>query len=274
MQTRPLLTFDTANSGLEGLLDAQLNENGLLTLTLARPPLNVLNTALLQALARLLEQAATDARVQVLLLSAQGERYFSAGVDVAEHGAPQVDEMLAAFHAVARQLYEFPLPTVAALNGTALGGGLELALACDLRLAVADAQLGQPEIRLAVFAPVAAILLPRLLPAAVAREMLLGGRVLSAAEAMQFGLLNRLLPRTEFVTGVTEFLAPYLQLSRAAQLHNKRALRCAEERCNDSFAAQLHALERQYLGELMATQDAHEGIAAFMEKRPPRWRHA
>ncbi|WP_197706865.1 enoyl-CoA hydratase/isomerase family protein [Sterolibacterium denitrificans] len=244
--------------------------DGLLKLTLDRPPVNVLNITLLNALAAVLGQAAADARVRVLLLTARGERYFSAGVEVAEHGAAQVEEMLAAFHDVARRLRAFPLPTLAALNGSALGGGLELALACDMRLAVADAQLGQPEIRLGVFAPVAAILLPRLLPPGLAHEMLLGGRLLESSDALRFGLLNRVWPREAFDAGVAEFLAPCLQLSRAAQLHNKRALRAAQ---GQPFDAALSLLERQYLDELMATHDAHEGIAAFLEKRVPQWRN-
>lgn len=263
----------------EGLLQLR-QDDGLLTIRLNRPPLNVLNTALLQALADVLEQAAADQQVRVLLLTGQGTRCFSAGVEVAEHGATQVATMLSAFHRVARLLHDFPLPTIAALNGSALGGGLELALACDMRLAVAAAQLGQPEIRLAVFAPVAAILLPRLLPPGLAHEMLLGGRLLTAAEALTYGLVNRVFAPAEFAASVDDFLAPYLQLSRAAQWHNKRALRTAQRQTKQAqqapaadFAAVLEQLERQYLDELMATHDASEGIAAFLAKRPPQWRH-
>ena len=159
--------------------------DGLLTLTLRRSPVNVLNVALLHELASLLDEAAQDASVRVLLLTGAGEKFFSAGVDVAEHTADHAATMLKAFHRVTRQLHDFPLPTVVALNGSALGGGLELALACDMIVAVEDAQFGQPEIRLGVLAPVAAILLPRLLPPALANEMLLGGAAIDAATALQ-----------------------------------------------------------------------------------------
>lgn len=244
--------------------------DGLLTLTLKRPPVNVLNIALLDELARALDQAAGDASLRVLLLTGEGAKFFSAGVDVAEHTAEHVAAMLTAFHGVLRRLRDFPLPTVAALNGAALGGGLELALACDMLLSVEGAQLGQPEIRLGVLAPVAAILLPRLLPPALANELLLGGGTLEAAEALRYGLLNRVYPRASFAADVAAFVQPLLQLSRAAQLHNKQAIRAADGK---AFDAALSLLEGRYLNELMATTDAHEGIAAFLEKRAPRWQH-
>ena len=257
------------SDGCFQFLDCRLAE-GLLTLTLKRPPANVLNIAMLEELGRALDAAAGDAAVRVLLLTGQGEKFFSAGVDVADHSAERVAEMLKAFHGAVRRLRDFPLPTVAALNGAALGGGLELALACDMLLAVEGAQLAQPEIRLGVFAPVAAILLPRLLPPALANEMLLGGASLDAAEAQRHGLVNRVLPRASFGADAAAFVQPYLALSRAAQAQNKRAIRAAADR---PFDAALAALESRYLNELMATDDAQEGIAAFLEKRAPQWRH-
>ena len=245
-------------------------EDGLLTLTLKRPPVNVLNMALLGELARVLGCAAQDASVRVLCLSGQGEKFFSAGVEVADHTSGRVAQMLPLFHQVVRQLRDFPVPVLAALNGSALGGGLELALVCDMIVAVEGAQLGQPEIRLGVFAPVAAILLPRVLPPVLANEMLLGGGAMDAAVALRHGLLNRVFPRTSFVKDVAAYLQPWLALSLAAQVHNKRALRAAEPHLFDAALAQL---ERCYLQDLMATEDAREGINAFLEKRAPQWRH-
>lgn len=247
-----------------------VSADGLLTITLKRPPVNVLNIAMLDELSRALEDATRDESVRLLLLTGAGERFFSAGVDVLDHTPEWVAEMLAAFHGVIRRLREFPLPTVAALNGSALGGGCELVLACDMAVAVEDARLGQPEIELGVFAPVAVILLPRLLPPARAMEMLLGGASLDAGEALRYGLLNRVFPRAGFSDEVRVFVEPYLRLSRGAQQQNKQAIRDA---VGQSFDAALDALERRYLNELMATADAQEGIAAFLEKRAPQWRH-
>lgn len=245
-------------------------EDGLLVLTLRRPPANVLNIALLEVLAQRLLRAANDETVRLLVLTAGGEKYFSAGVDVAEHAEPHVEKMLSLFHDVARQLHAFPLPTLAVLNGDALGGGLELALACDMRLAVESARLGLPEIRLGVFAPVAASLLPQMLPPARAHELLLAGGLISARDAQQYGLLNGVFSPAQFSAGTGEFIRPLLGLSRAAQQQNKQAIR---EAAGKPFSDALNQLEARYLGPLMATEDAREGIAAFLEKRPARWQH-
>ena len=250
-------------------IESRLDE-GLLTLTLKRPPLNVLHIALLHELAALLEGAAQDERVRMLLLTGQGEKFFSAGVDVAEHAAEHIAGMLKAFHRAVRLLRDFPLPTLAVLKGSALGGGLELALACDMIVADEGAQLGQPEICLGVFAPVAAILLPRLLPPALANEMLLSGTTIDAATALQYGLVNRVFPREGFDQAVTAFLQTCLQHSRSAQMHNKQALRMA---VGLPFDEALNRLETHYLQSLMATADAQEGIASFLEKRPAHWSH-
>lgn len=244
--------------------------DGVARITFQRAPYNVLNIALLKELERALSLAAADDSLRLLLLTGSGEKFFSAGVDVQEHTADYVAAMLSSFHAVIRAVWNFPLPTLAVLNGSAFGGGCELALACDLALAVAGAQLGQPEIRLGVFAPVAAILLPQRLPAVRAHELLLAGQPLSAEEAYQLGLLNRIFAPADFVAGVHAFIQPYLQLSRAAQLQNKQALRAAS---GLSFDAALTKLEQQYLQELMQTADAQEGVQAFLEKRLPQWRH-
>lgn len=243
---------------------------GLLTLTLKRPPVNVLNIALLDELARVLSGAAQDTSVRVLCLTGEGEKFFSAGVDVADHTAERVADMLPLFHRVVRQLRDFPVPTLAALNGSALGGGLELALACDMIVAVDSAQLGQPEIRLGAFAPVATLLLPRVLPPVLANEMLLGGVCMDVRVALRHGLLNRVFPRASFNSDVAAYLQHWLALSRAAQVCNKQALRAAQ---SSSFDTVLTLLEQKYLQDLMATEDAREGINAFLEKRAPQWRH-
>ena len=244
--------------------------DGLLTITLKRAPHNILHIAMLEELNHALDLAVRDGSVRLLLLTGAGERCFSAGVDVLDHTPERVSEMLSAFHGAIRQLRDFPLPTVAALNGSALGGGCELVLACDMAVAVEDAQLGQPEIKLGVFAPVASILLPQLLPPARAMEMLLGGASLGAQEALGLGLLNRVFARADFVAETLAFILPYLQLSRAAVLQGKQAIRSA---AGQPFEEALASLEQRYLNELMATADAQEGIKAFLEKRAPQWTH-
>lgn len=244
---------------------------GLATLTLQRPPVNVLDIPTMEELVDALDRLAADTSVRLLLITGAGEKAFSAGVEVADHTPDKVDRMIDVFHGVIRRIEAFPVPTVAAVNGAALGGGLEVALACDMTVAASGAKLGQPEIRLAVFPPVAAVLLPRLLPPARANEMLYGGGNISAEEALQYGLVNRVFPRENFAAAAREFCAPFLALSRAALASTRKAVRRAAAL---PFGPALATVEDIYLNELMTTADAREGLDAFLAKRQPRWSHA
>jgi cyclohexa-1,5-dienecarbonyl-CoA hydratase len=163
-----------------------------------------------------------------------------------------------------------PAPTVAVVHGAALGGGCELTLATDLCLASEAASFGLPEIRLGVFAPPASVLLPRLLGERRAMGLLLSGEAIRADEAERAGLVNRVYPAERFEHEVQEALGRLLQLSGAALRHAKRAVRAAREL---PAAAAHREVVRLYLDELMATADAREGIAAFMDKRAPGWKH-
>lgn len=242
--------------------------DGLLSITLAKPPHHILDIAMLEELVAAIELAATDASCRLLTITGTGEKSFCAGVDVADHVAERAARMLEVFHAVILRLHDFPLPTLAALNGSAIGGGCELALACDMAIACDDIRLGQPEIKLGVFAPVAAILLPQRLPLPKVMELLLGGGLIGAEEALALGLLNKVLPRAAFAAALREFAAPFLAQSRVALVHTKRAIRAA---AGKSLAEALPEVERIYLYDVMNTADAQEGLAAFMEKRAPRW---
>ncbi|MDD5249506.1 MAG: enoyl-CoA hydratase-related protein [Rhodocyclaceae bacterium] len=243
--------------------------DGLATLTIDRAPLNVLDIATMEEMAAALDVLAAAPTVRLLLVAAAGEKAFSAGVEVADHTPDKVDRMIEIFHAVIRKIEAFPVPTLAAVHGAALGGGLEVALACDMIVAAAGAKLGQPEIRLAVFPPVAAVLLPRLLPPARANEMLYGGGIMLAEEALQYGLVNRVFARETFAAEARAFAAPFLELSRSALMSTKKAVRLA----TPSFGDALARVETLYLKELMATADAKEGLDAFLAKRKPVWTH-
>lgn len=245
--------------------------DGLATLAVKRPPFNVLDIPTMGEINQALDMCAADGSVKLLVVTGVGEKAFSAGVEVADHTPDKVDQMIEVFHGIFRRLNKMPMPTVAAVNGAALGGGLELAIGCDMIVAVAGAKLGQPEIKLAVFPPVAAVLLPRLVPPARAMEILLGGENFSAEEGHAMGLVNRVFPRETFAADVQSFLAPYLKLSRVALLSTRRAIR---EAAGKPFGAALDAAESIYLKELMLTHDAQEGLAAFLEKRKPVWRNS
>jgi cyclohexa-1,5-dienecarbonyl-CoA hydratase len=244
--------------------------DGLITVTIDRPPHNVLDIGALEQLEAALAEATADSDAKLLLLTGAGERAFSAGVDIADHTPEKVDRMIETFGDVFRRLEQVPVPTVAAVNGAALGGGCELAIGCDMVIAASHAKIGQPEIKLGVFPPVAAVLMPRLIAPGKARELILGGESLTADEALQCGLIVRVIPKEEFVAGTQAYVARFLGLSRAALVLTKKAMRAAQGR---SFLDGLARADEIYLKELMATADAREGLAAYMDKRKPVWQN-
>jgi cyclohexa-1,5-dienecarbonyl-CoA hydratase len=245
-------------------------KGGLATLAINRPPFNVLDIPTMDEVNAALDACAADSRVKMLVITGVGEKAFSAGVEVADHTPDKVDRMIDVFHGIFRRLQKMPIPTIAAVNGAALGGGMELAIGCDMIVAASGAKFGQPEIKLAVFPPIAAVLLPRLVPPARAMEILLGGDNIVAEEALKIGLVNRVFAKETFAADVEAFVAPYLALSRAALVSARKAIRAADGK---PFGPALDAAEGIYLKELMATDDAQEGLAAFLEKRKPVWRN-
>jgi cyclohexa-1,5-dienecarbonyl-CoA hydratase len=240
------------------------------TITLTRPPLNVLD---LQALDELDGRIATleqDPELQVLLVRGDGERAFCAGVAVEDHLPERIEPTLRTFHRALLRLWRLEAATVAVVHGHCLGGGLELAAVCDLVVAEESARLGVPEIALGCYPPVAAALFPRLLGWHRALELMLTGRSLTAAEAWRYGLVSRLAPAGQLESEVARLVGEITDHSMAATRALKRASRAAEA---EAFPEALAATEARYLRELLATEDLGEGIAAFLEKRPPVWRH-
>ena len=242
----------------------------LIRIAIHRPPLNVLDIATMHEMNVALDRALEEPGAKALLLTGAGEKAFSAGVDVADHTRDKVAAMIDTFHGNIRRVLAMPIPTLAAVNGAALGGGCELAIACDMVVAAEGAKLGQPEIKLGVFPPIAAILMPRIAPAPRAMELVLGGGIIDAREAHAIGLVNKVFPRETFAADTAKFLEQFLSLSRAALIYAKRAMREATGR---PFHEALHHVEKIYLKDMMATEDATEGLTAFMEKRKPVWKN-
>ncbi|MBZ5538670.1 MAG: enoyl-CoA hydratase/isomerase family protein [Acidobacteriia bacterium] len=241
--------------------------DGIGRLTLNRPPLNIMNIPMLREMERVLEEAGSDDTLRVLILAAKG-KLFSAGVDVTDHTPDRVHEMIPLFDRVCAALATFPVPTLAAVHAAALGGGCEIAMCCDLVIASENASFGQPEIRLASFAPVAAVRLPALVGYRKAAEMLFTGDSIDAKDAAQIGLINRAVPSGEFESSVEQMAGKLGDLSAIALRMCKEALRVTTGRW-----ASLADMERLYLEKLMSTEDAHEGLAAFLLKRAPEWKH-
>jgi len=240
------------------------------TITIDRPPLNILDIPTITALDAALRELESDPILQLVVVRGAGEKAFSAGVSVADHTPEKVAPMLRAFHAALHRLWALEATTLAVVHGHCLGGGMELAMVCDLVLASDDAKFAQPEIQLACYPPVAAALYPAAIGARRASEMLLTGRPYSAAEAERLGLVNWLVPRAELDTKLAAVTKDLLSRSAAVARLTKRALRAGE---TQAFPAALAAAERIYLEELAATADMNEGIAAFLAKRPAAWKH-
>jgi len=249
--------------------------DGVAQLTLNKPPLNVLDIAMMREINTALEGLGDDAGVKVLVFeAAEGSKAFSAGVDVSEHTADKVGEMIEVFHRIFRLLDGLEIPTVAVVGGAALGGGCELVLFCDMIIASEKASFGQPEIQVGVFPPIAVAALPGIIGPKKALEMVLIGDRIRADEALRLGLVNKVVPVEELRAAADEFVGKLAKLSGAVLRLTKRAVRIGSGGGSavSSFADGLAAVEELYLGPLMDTEDAHEGLTAFMEKRAPVWK--
>jgi len=238
-------------------------------ITLDRPPLNVLDTATMRAVDGAVSSALkSSSPCEFLILQGAGAKAFSAGAEVADHTPDRVGEMLEAFHAIFRRLWQCEAVTIAAVHGHCLGGGMELAMFCDFVVAAESARFGQPEIKLGCFPPVALVMLPHLCGPRVALDLLLTGRTISAAEAQRLGLVSRLAPEGQLAQEVDSLLEELRTSSPAVRQITRRLLL---KQAGFDFESRLHEVEEIYLGQLMQTADAQEGIRAFLEKRPPIW---
>jgi len=234
---------------------------------LADPPLHILDTALLLELREAVERVEPDR--PLLLIEAEGERAFSAGASVQDHLGERVGPMLDAFHGALRALHRLDLVSVAKVRGLCLGGGCELAMACDFVLASDGARFGQPEIALGVFPPVAVWQLGRLTSPRKGLEMILTGDPIPAEEAARLGMVNAVFAEEELDEKSEQWLSRLLRHSSSSLRLAKKAFRLASA---GDFEERLAEVERFYLEELMRTDDATEGLVAFLEKRSPEWK--
>ena len=227
-------------------------------------PSNIIDFELMEELSRALDRAASD----VILVISSALPHFSMGVDIKIHTPDLVPEMLKQFHEVVRKLYHFPGISVCVLHGYALGGGLELALSCDLLLADQNAHLGFPEIRLACFPPVAAVLLPRRI-GRKAFDLLICGETVTAERAFELGLIDRVFQENDREQVVSQFLEKITANSFDALRALKKAMRRSEA---FDFDGALQEAETVYRSDLLGSPDLLEGVEAFLQKRPPKFR--
>lgn len=252
-----------------GPLRARLDRGGaLLRLTLARPKANLVDAAMIAALTDALARHRGGHGLRGVLLDAEGP-HFSFGASVEEHLPGRCAEMLASLHALLAAMLDYPAPIASVVRGQCLGGGLEVALAGGAIHAARDAQFGQPEMKLGVFAPAASVLLPWRVSQIAAEDLLLSGRTIGAQEAHAIGLVQYVGddPEASALAYFDTHLAGKSATSLALGLTAARGARVRE------VNARLREVERLYLDELMRTRDANEGLAAFLAKRTPAWQH-
>jgi len=234
---------------------------------LINPSLNVIDLRMARELQQALAELEPRSDVSIILLEGDAHA-FSAGVDIKAHLPEQIHEMLTSFHAVIRALVASRKVTIAAVRGTCLGGGAELAAVCDMVYTARDATWGFPEIKLGCYPPVAAVVLATLIGQKRASELILTGRQFSGDEAAEMGLANRSVAAEELESVVERTLGDLRQLSPAALASAKKAIYAWDA---IHFDKGLARAEKIYLDELISTEDAREGIIAFLEKRNPKW---
>ena len=232
---------------------------------------NALSRAALLALGKLAREAATNPSVRAIVVTGAGDRAFCAGADLKERLGMSENEVrlqLALYGSELAWLDRSPKPVVAAINGAALGGGLELALCCDLRVAAAHAQLGLPETSLGIIPAAGGTQrLPRMVGEARAKEMILLGRRLTSAEALSWGLIHRVATGKGVVEDALEWIRP---ITEGAPIAQAAALSAIDRALDVTLEVGLE-LERVAYERTLASEDRREALAAFAEKRAPRF---
>lgn len=241
---------------------------GILLATLTRPEaLNALNRVLLSELGEVIDLAEADEAVRVVVITGSGSKAFSAGADISElNGLTENSayEFMRYGQSVFNRLSELPKPVIAAINGYALGGGCELALACDLRFASLSAKIGQPEIKLANIPGWGGTQrLPRVVGMAKAMEYIFSGELMSASEALQCGLVNRVYEPEELISKTLEYANILASRSAFALARAKNVIQAGLEQ------GLAHGLEREArgVGECCMTDDQHVAVARFLNRQ-------
>jgi cyclohexa-1,5-dienecarbonyl-CoA hydratase len=206
----------------------------------------------------------------IVFAAAPAARAFSAGVSIEEHRSETVYQMLETFHSIFRSLNIVSKPVIAVVAGAALGGGCELVAFADIVIATKSARFGQPEIKIGVFPPLGAVVLPRVIGEKRAREMILTGELMTAEAAQKVGLVNHIVASSELEAKTNEILGAFRQLSVPALEMSRRAVVQAS---GLPFEEALKRSEEIYLNQLMSLKDPQEGVEAFIAKRPPKWKH-
>jgi len=253
------------NQPLKTWLEA---DGRLLRLRLDRPKANLVDAAMIAALDQALAAHLGNGNLGAIILDAEGP-HFSFGASIEEHLPDQCAAMLSALHRLILRMVESPVPILVAARGQCLGGGLEVALAGHLMFVAPDATLGQPEMKLGVFAPAASCLLPEVVGPSRAFDLLVSGRSITGAEAAAIGIAHEAAADPEHAA--VAYFEEHLKPKSASSL--RHAVKAARLDYVARVKDKIRAVERLYLDELMATHDAVAGLQAFIAKKAPQWQH-
>jgi cyclohexa-1,5-dienecarbonyl-CoA hydratase len=245
------------------LFDGQVDE-----IVIGPPPANIVSAALMKELASQVDASNADPHKKLIVIKGDG-KHFSFGASVEEHTADKVADMLPTFHGMIWRVLSSPVPTIASVTGLCLGGGFELALACSMIFCDRSAAFAVPEIQLGVFPPPACLLLPFKCGESSSRRIILTGEKVPADDAIRLGFVDTVVEKGQLDEAFAAFVEEHI-LPRSAS-----SLRFANEAAMTAVAsyydANIAQVEKLYLGRLMSTKDANEGIQSFIEKRPPTW---
>ncbi|EFV75699.1 MULTISPECIES: enoyl-CoA hydratase/isomerase family protein [Cytobacillus] len=254
-------------------LECPPDQEGVVQITLNRPnSMNAMNTKMALELIEVLDELKYDENVRVLIITGSGTKSFCAGADLKERNGMTQKEWKKQhdyFEQVTEKIREFPYPVVGAVNGYALGGGMEIALSCDIRIAAPHAGMGLPESKLGLIPGIGGTqLLPRIIPIGLAKEMLFTGKRIGAEEGKQLGIINHIFS-SETLTEETVKLAETIAANAPLSL---KALKKAINKGTETDLATGLAFELEAYYRCANSEDRLEGIYAFNEKRPPQWK--
>ena len=243
--------------------------DGVARITFARPKHNVLDIEMMNELNTELDLLSVDTELKCAVILGEGPSWC-AGVEVADHKPEMVSEMIAVFNGIFERIDKIEVPVIACVQGACLGGGMEVAIACDVIVAAKSASFGQPEIKLGFFPPYAAIRLPQLIGPAKAIEVCTTGRRYSAEEARQMGFVGYVADDDQHTDTLDQLIGDIRTASPLIIRLNKRAVK---KHLGLKFKEALDGVSDLFLNELMKTEDTLEGIRSFEEKRRPQWKN-
>ncbi len=242
-------------------------KESLVNITLNKPPLNILSIEMMTQINQVLSDLQFDTELKLIQLRASGE-IFSAGLSIEEHSGEMAFNIIDQFHRLFYLIHTLPIPVFAVVQGPALGGATELIAACDIAIASERAKFGQPEIKVGVFATLGTVIYPYIMGKKKTMEFLLKGSVIDANSALELNLINKVVPEKLLDNEAEKIIEAILANSAVSIQYTKQAILKSQF---FNLQENIREVEDIYLNELLKTQDAQEGIRAFLEKRKPQW---